>query len=97
MDIFRKLFPSKKIPCILCNGKGEIEIPKDKVEVHFGVDPEHCTSQELALVMAHIPKLWELPGKFGIDPTKVKLTFEFKESGHQMPLTLSRQMDETKN
>lgn len=97
MDIFKKLLPDKKLPCILCNGKGEIEVAKDKIEVRFGIDPQHCTEQELALVMAHVPKLWELPGKFGLDATKIKLTFEFKESGHKMPVMLARQADGTKN
>lgn len=97
MDIFKKLLPDKKTPCILCDGKGEISPVKEKVEVRFGLDPAHFTPQELAVVMANIPKLWELPSKFGIDPTRVKVTFEFEDTKHVMPLRLAKATDQEKN
>lgn len=97
MDIFRKILPDKSIPCILCDGKGTIHPVKEKVEVRFGVDPAHCTSRELAVVMANIPKFWELPAKLGVDPTKIKITFTFEDTGHEMPIRLKRAEDQEKN
>lgn len=97
MDIFKKFLPDKRTPCILCDGKGEISPPKDRVEIRFGAEPAKLTPEELAVVMANVPRLWELPSKFGIDPTKVKVTFEFEDTKHVMPLRLAKSTDQEKN
>lgn len=96
VDLFKGSEGPKELTCPMCEGKGKLTPPEKKVEVRFGEDPSRCNEKELALVLCHTTKLWELAKKFDLDPEKIKVSLDFKDTGHHMCFTLAPSLKESK-
>lgn len=90
MEIFKKLLGSGEVKCPMCEGRGKLA-PNEGLEVRLGEDPDKLSVPELALVLAHTSKLEELSKKLGVDPYSVKVSFDFKNSGHHMCFMVARE------
>lgn len=64
-------------------------IPSGKFQLHLHKKPSTTTPNEGAAAISMAAHLADL-AKLGIDPTKVHLTLEFKETGHIQCMNLSR-------
>lgn len=89
MEIFRKLFGNTMCP--MCEGKGSLPKPEPGLEIRFGEKPENLNERELALVIANAGKHEELSKKLGLDPEQIKISFEFKDTGHHMCFMVARE------
>lgn len=90
MDLFKKMFGSGDPKCPMCEGKGTLAAPDKGLELRLGESPSKLTSEEMALVMVHASKLEELSRKLGVDPYAVKVSLDFKNTGHHMCFTVAR-------
>ncbi|MGH9317733.1 MAG: hypothetical protein ACRD1P_11590 [Thermoanaerobaculia bacterium] len=62
---------------------------KGKFTLNLHKKPSTCTPNENAAAMGLAAHLSDIE-KLGVDPTKIHLTLQFKETGHIMCLSLSR-------
>jgi hypothetical protein len=62
---------------------------KDKFSLAFHKEPATCTPNELAVAMTLSAHLAEVDA-LSVDPTKVHLILQFKDTGHTMCLNLVR-------
>jgi hypothetical protein len=65
------------------------EPPKGKFTLNLHKKPSTCTPNENAAAIGLSAHLADIE-KLGVDPTKVHLILQFKETGHVMCLNLSR-------
>jgi len=63
--------------------------PSGKFQLNLHKKPSTTTPNEGAAALSMAAHLADL-AKLGIDPTKVHLTLEFKETGHVQCMSLSR-------
>jgi hypothetical protein len=67
---------------------GEMKEPDKKFTLVFHKAPKHFSPPELALGMMVSAAVAESK-KLGVDPEKVHVVIEFKESGHHLCFTLT--------
>ena len=79
---------SDEIACSMCEGKGKIQ-SSSGFELVLQNDVKPLTPEELALVIGSSAYLAEAR-RFGIDPTKVKVSFDFGETKHHMCYRLKK-------
>lgn len=97
MDIFKApaSAPNEPLRCPMCEGKGSLPPPNPGVELRLGEQPSKLTNAEMALVMIHASKLEELAKKMGVNPYGVKVSLDFKDTGHHMCFTIARKNHQT--
>jgi hypothetical protein len=84
VELFKSSPSGGELACPMCEGKGKLAPTEGKLEVRFGEELNACNEKELALVLAHTAQIWELGTKLGLDPSKINMSFDFKDTGHHL-------------
>lgn len=84
VDLFKGGSEGPPLTCPMCEGNGKLVPTEKQVEVHFGEELGTCNENELALVLAYTANIWNLASKMGVDPSKVNMSFDFKDTGHHL-------------